>query len=113
MTDRARMSIPQIAELLGVGEQAVKKWRTNTRNALKRAGQLDSQNPDVPLPTNALPIPSNQREHVRDKVDPRWDRDVIEEWAERTQRRDPVTKLPMRPTPPGPRPRHLREPQPA
>lgn len=97
----ARLSIPQIAARLGFGVQAVKKWRGHTIAALKAAGQFDDPAPTVPLPRNALPIPSNQAEHVRDGVDPRWDWDVIEAWAERTQRRHPETKAPMRPDPPG------------
>lgn len=103
----ARLSIPQIADRLGFGVQAVKKWRGHTIAALKAAGQFDHPAPTVPLPRNALPIPSNQAEHVRDGVDPRWDWDVIAAWAERTQRRHPETKAPMRPDPPGRPPRRV------
>jgi hypothetical protein len=97
----ARLSIPQIAELLGFAERSVKKWRGHTLDALRAAGQLDHPAPTVPLPRNALPLPSNQAEHVRDGVHPRWDREIVEAWAERTERRHPVTKQPMSPTPPG------------
>lgn len=110
MTNQPRLNIPQIAEYLGVGVQAAKKWRGHTIAALKAAGQLDSKSPTVPLPTNALPIPSNQAEHVRDGVDPRWEIDLINEWAVRTQRRHPVTGAPMRPPPRGPKPRAQRQP---
>jgi hypothetical protein len=113
MSDRARLDQRQIAELLGVGLQAVKKWRGATRRALIAAGQLDSPAPTVRLRKNALPIPSNQVEHVRDGVQPRWDQDVIELWAERTERRHPVTKEPIRPTQSGPMPGYRRNPQPA
>ena len=71
MTDRARLDQRQIAELLGVGLQTVKKWRGATRRTLIKAGQLDWVAPTVPLPKSALPIPRNQAEHVRDRVDPR------------------------------------------
>jgi len=98
--DAVRLNQHQIAELLGVGLQAVKKWRGHTIRALRRAGQLDHAEPTVPLPTNALPIPSNQREHLAG-ANPVWDRDVILMWAERTERRDPDTKVTTRPSPPG------------
>jgi hypothetical protein len=97
----ARLSITGIAEHLGFGVSAVKKWRGNTRRALIRAGQLDSPNPTCVLPSNALPVPSNQAEHVRDGVAPRWDRELIDRWAERTIRKDPLTGEKTQPTSPG------------
>jgi hypothetical protein len=97
MTDTTLVKQKQIAELLGVGEQAVKKWRGFTLAALRKAGQFDSPAPTCPLPTNALPIPANQRAHVLTGDPPRWDRDVIIRWAELTQRRDERTGAPMRP----------------
>lgn len=99
--DAVRLNQRQIAELLGVGLQAVKKWRGNTIRVLRAAGQLDYVEPSVPLPTNALPIPINQRQHVNDGDHPLWERDVILMWAERTERRDPDTKVTTRPSPPG------------
>lgn len=96
-TTARRWSIPDIAAELGVGVPAVKKWRGKTIAALKKAGQLDSEQPTCPLPRNALPIPANQVEHVRDGVHPRFDPDEILRWAEQTGRRHPVTKEPQRP----------------
>jgi hypothetical protein len=101
--DAVRLNQRQIADLLGVGMQAVKKWRGNTIAALRAAGQFDHAAPTVALPTNALPIPVNQREHVAGD-NPLWDRDEILRWAERTERRDPDTKATTRPSPPGRRP---------
>ena len=92
-----RVTQAQIADLLGVGLQAVKKWRGFTLAALRKAGQEDSTEPTCPLPSNALPIPANQREHVLNGDPPRWDPDIIVKWAELTQRRDETTGQPMRP----------------
>lgn len=101
MTDGRRLNIPQIAAELGFSVSAVKKWRQHTRRVLRKAGQLDAINPTVLLPTNALPIPANQREHVLDGVEPRWDRDVIVAWAKRTERQHPETGETTHPSPPG------------
>lgn len=92
-----RVTQAQIADLLGVGLQAVKKWRGFTIAALRKAGQLDHIEPTCPLPSNALPIPANQREHVLNGDPPRWEPDVIIKWAELTQRRDEQTGEPKRP----------------
>ncbi len=90
--DEQMLNQPQIAAYLGVGVQAVKKWRGHTRKALRKAGQLDSPAPMVPLPRNALPVPDNQAEHVRDSaVDPRWKVSTIDKWIDRTGRRHDVT----------------------
>jgi hypothetical protein len=95
------LNIPQIAAELGFSESAVKKWRGRTIAVLKATGQLDAERPTVLLPTNALPLPANQDEHARDGVDPLWNPDVVSKWAERTQRRHPVTKATTHPSPPG------------
>lgn len=101
MTDAPMLNVPGIAEYLGFSVRAVKKWRGNTRRVLIAAGQLDAHAPTVPLPTNALPIPSNQAEHVALGVDPVWDREVIDRWARRTQRKDPLTGARTDPSPSG------------
>ena len=104
MTDAgapAGLNQREIAELLGFSLSAVKKWRGRTIAVLRAAGQLDSEQPTVLLPTNALPLPMNQAEHVRDGVEARFDPAVVEKWARRTQRQDPVTGAAMSPSPPG------------
>lgn len=95
------LNITQIAAELGFSVSAVKKWRGRTIAALRTARQLDVERPTVLLPTNALPLPANQAEHVREGVDPLWDPEVVGVWAERTQRRHPVTKVTTHPSPPG------------
>jgi hypothetical protein len=92
----------QIADALGVTMHAVRKWRRNTRAALKLAGQLDSHEPNCPLPTNALPVPTNQAEVVELGDDPRWDPEIVLRWADQTGRRDADKRVPKRPSPPGP-----------
>lgn len=99
-TTRA-LNARELAEYLGFTAQAVKKWRGNTIKALTRAGQLNDENPSVLLPSNALPLPVNQAEHVLHGAPPLYDPAVCARWAEHTQRRHPVTKEPMRPAPPG------------
>lgn len=96
-----RLNQPQLAALLGFSRAAIKKWRRATIAALTRAGQLDSWEPTVPLPSNALPLPANQADHVAHGAVPVWDPDVVTAWAERTGRRDPVTGAPAYPTSPG------------
>lgn len=92
MSDDERMlNQRQIAAYLGVGRQAVKKWRGHTTRALRAAGQLDSYEPICLLPRNALPVPDNQIEHVRDGATARWRESTIDKWVDRTGRRDEVT----------------------
>ena len=95
------VNVPELAELLGFSESAVKKWRGRTIAVLRAAGQLNSEAPTVLLPTNALPLPVNQVEHARDGVDPLWDFSVVDRWARRTQRRHPTTGATTHPSPPG------------
>lgn len=111
MAERARWGIKQIATELGFTEQAVKKWRGNTIRTLREAGQLNHVKPTCPLPRNALPVPANQREHVREGAAPRWEPDDIIKWARRTQRRDPVTGATTWPSPPGRTPDPARQPR--
>jgi hypothetical protein len=101
MDAQTRWTVNQIAAELGFGVQAVKKWRGHTIRALRAAGQLGSVSPTVPLPTNALPIPCNQREHVINGDHPRWSPAVILAWAETTSRRNKETGATEWPDPPG------------
>lgn len=91
----------ELAARLGCGVSAVKKWRGHTLAALTEAGQRRHETPTVPLPRNALPLPANHVDHVRLGVPPVWEWSVVARWAERTQRRHPVTKEFTRPDPPG------------
>lgn len=92
---REMWSLKQIAANLGFTESGVKKWRGATIAALR-----DRR----PLPRSALPVPDNQVDIDAYGVPPRWYRETVEQWAERTQRRDPVTKEKRLPTSPGRRP---------
>lgn len=85
-------TINLIAEKLGFGVQAVKKWRGAYIKAVE-AGK--------PPGRSALPKPDNQEEMDRNGVGPRWYPRTILAWAERTQRRNPKTGEKMRPTSPG------------
>lgn len=86
MTDDEMISQRGISQRLGVTLQAAKKWRGATIAALRKAGQLNRVDPDVKLPTGALPLPDNQREHVLHGEAPRWRPATIDAWAERTHR---------------------------
>lgn len=85
--DEPMLNQQQIAEHLGVGWSAVKKWRGHTIAALRKAGQVNSTSPTVALPRNALPVPDNQSEHVLDGAQPQWRPSTIERWIDRTDRR--------------------------
>jgi hypothetical protein len=110
--ERTMWGAKRIAAELGFTEQIVKRWRGKTLDALRAADQLDWPEPTCPLPTNALPIPSNQRAHVLAGDPPRWEPKVILDWAVRTKRRHPVTGEPMRPPGTGRRPNPATQPRP-
>lgn len=102
---RTLVNIPEIAERLGFGVPAVKKWRQNTIHALRRYGQEFAVEPTCPLPRNALPLPVNQKDVVEKNAHPKFDFVEVERWARRTSRKDPQTGQATNPGPPGSAPR--------